>query len=178
MRTVGLLWILNYWSYENSPLCCFIFFLFLTQIDLVKQFVMWSYTGCHLQNRAVHENRSEQAVKGGQEPSQSKTAFSVWHGNHPKSFVPDKFLHVDILMLFKLHCMCWHLKLWGGLLWWKAIQGWRERLASSLLVESCVICDGRSKLKSYDFADVELFSVLRVVTSALSSVLRFFRLIF
>jgi len=69
----------------------------------MKQFVMWSYTGCHLQNRAVHENRSERAVKGGQEPSQSETTSSVWHGIHAKSFVPGKFLRVDILMLFKLH---------------------------------------------------------------------------
>lgn len=34
-----------------------------------------------------------------------------------------------------------------------------------------MICDGRRKLKSYHFADVELFSVLRVATAALSSVL-------
>lgn len=34
-----------------------------------------------------------------------------------------------------------------------------------------MICDGRKKLKSYDFADVELFSVLRAATAALSSVL-------
>lgn len=65
---------------------------------------MWSYTGCHLQDRASDENsKSRSVLKGGQELLQPASLLAVKELHlYLISFIPDKLLHVDKLPVFKL----------------------------------------------------------------------------
>lgn len=50
VHAAGLLCVLNNGNYKSSPLHTCISWLFSTHIIFMRYFVVWSYTGCHLQS--------------------------------------------------------------------------------------------------------------------------------
>lgn len=69
----------------------------------MMRFVTWSYTGCHLQSGIKWTGSS--GLKGGQELLQSASLLKAVKKLrlHHIALIPDKLLHVDKLMVFKLY---------------------------------------------------------------------------